>query len=258
MIGDTPAEGTARRASRPRTDGSRRTYNEPMLIPISDENPTRRFPLVTIVLVMANVAVFAYEASLTPEALQTFVAHNAFVPAALAADPFSPAVWRTVLTAMFLHGGWVHVGGNMLYLWIFGNNIEDRLGAVRFAGFYLLCGVLATLAQFIAAPGTTIPNLGASGAVAGVLGSYLLLYPRAVVVTIIPLVFFFSVERLSALLVIGFWFVLQLANGIASLGSALAETGGVAWFAHLGGFAAGLVLTLPVWRADRSSRRRWA
>jgi membrane associated rhomboid family serine protease len=154
---------------------------------------------------------------------------------------------------MFLHAGWLHVIGNMLYLWIFGNNVEDRFGPARFTLFYLVCGMAASAAQMLAAPATTLPNLGASGAVAGVLAAYALLYPGAAVLTIIPVFVFIEVARVPAYLVIGFWFVLQLGNGLATLGASATQSGGVAWFAHIGGFAAGLLLTLP---AAIISRRR--
>jgi membrane associated rhomboid family serine protease len=179
------------------------------------------------------------------------------VPARLLADPFSPAGIATVFTSMFMHAGWVHVIGNMLYLWIFGNNIEDRFGPIGFAVFYLICGLGASGAQILASPNSTLPMLGASGAVAGVLGAYLLLYPGATVITVIPIFVFIEVARVLAFLVIGFWFILQLGSGLASLGAGEAEAGGVAWFAHIGGFVAGLVLTAPAavagWR--RRTRR---
>lgn len=227
-----------------------------MLIPIADENPTRRFPLMTILLLVANIAVFAFEASMPEDAFESFLYANAFIPAAFAKAPFALEQWRTILVSMFLHGGWVHVGSNMLYLWIFGNNVEDELGHTRFALFYLACGVVATLAQFLVGPQVDVPNIGASGAVAGVLGAYLLLYPRAAVLAVIPLFFFLSVERLSAFFVIAFWFVLQLLSGVASLSAAQAAQGGVAFFAHIGGFIAGVALIAPVW-ASRRRRERY-
>jgi membrane associated rhomboid family serine protease len=223
------------------------------VIPLRDDNPTRRIPWLTIALIATNIAVFAYEATLAPAALEAFWMRWALVPARFLADPFSLAELATIVTSMFLHAGWVHVIGNMLYLWIFGNNIEDRFGSAGFAAFYLTCGIVATAAQILAAPETTLPNLGASGAVAGVLGAYLLLYPGATVVTIIPVFFFIEIARVPAYLVIGFWFLLQLGSGLASLGAGVAETGGVAYFAHIGGFVAGLALAVP---AAIASRRR--
>jgi membrane associated rhomboid family serine protease len=181
------------------------------LIPLRDENPTRTLPWVTFAIAVANVAVFAYEWVLPPEALDAFIQTYAFVPSRFLASPLSPAQLLTVFTAMFMHAGPIHLGGNMLYLWIFGNNIEDRLGHGRFVLFYLACGIAATAAQTAAGPGSSIPTLGASGAVAGVLGAYAWLFPRANVITLIPLFFFFEIARVPALLVIGLWFVLQLA-----------------------------------------------
>jgi membrane associated rhomboid family serine protease len=143
---------------------------------------------------------------------------------------------------MFLHGGWAHLIGNMLYLWIFGDNVEDRLGHVKYVVFYLGCGWVATLVHGLSNPGSAIPSIGASGAIAGVLGAYLVLFPKARVVTLIPLGFFIRLTQLPALAVLGFWFVLQLFSGTASLGAKSAQTTGVAWWAHIGGFVAGLVV----------------
>ncbi len=227
------------------------------MIPIRDENPTRSIPWVTLALIAANIGVFAYEYSLGDAGLQAMWAEWSIVPARLLADPFSPRQAATVFTSMFMHAGWLHLIGNMLYLWIFGNNIEDRLGTMRFIAFYLVSGIAAAAAQIMIAPESTVPMLGASGAVAGVLAGYLLLYPGASIVTIIPVFFFIEVARVPAYLVIGFWFILQLGNGLASLGAA--ATGGTAWFAHIGGFLAGLLLALPAWYATRRrirSRRR--
>lgn len=227
------------------------------MIPIRDENPTRRLPWLTLVLIAINVAVFAYELSLEPAALEAFWSRWALVPAHLIADPLAPQALASIVSSMFMHAGWVHIIGNMLYLWIFGNNIEDRFGPLAFAGFYLATGVAAAVAQVLSAPASTLPMVGASGAVAGVLGAYLLLYPGATIITVIPVFVFIQVARLPAYLVIGFWFVLQLGSGLASLGAGMAETGGVAWFAHLGGFAAGLALAIPgaLSRSQRTYRR---
>lgn len=225
------------------------------MIPIRDENPTRRTPWVTVLFIAVNIAVFVYQTTLTPAALEEFWMRWAFVPARFLADPLSPEQLATVFTAMFMHAGWVHIGGNMLYLWIFGNNIEDRFGHVGFTAFYLVSGIAATLAQMLVAPASAIPNLGASGAVAGVLGAYILLFPGAAVMTIIPIFIFIEVARVPAYLVIGFWFVLQLGNGLASLGPQLATSGGVAWFAHIGGFVTGLALAVPAAIASRGRRR---
>jgi membrane associated rhomboid family serine protease len=227
------------------------------MFPLRDENPTSRVTWMTWLLIAANLGMFGYMVWLAvtsgPSALNAFVAANAFVPARFLAAPFSLREWATVLTAMFMHGGWLHIGGNMLYLWIFGNNVEDRLGPLLFLGFYLACGTVATFAQAFAAPGTDLPNLGASGAIAGVLGAYLLLFPRARVVTAILIVFVIELTALPAWVLIGIWFVMQLGSGLGSLGAA--TSGGVAYFAHLGGFATGLALIAPEWWRGRKATR---
>ena len=163
------------------------------------------------------------------------------VPARLLGDP-GPGVWATLFTSLFLHAGWAHLLGNLLMLWIFGNNVEDRLGHLRFIGFYLACGVAADFAQVWSDPASPIPSLGASGAIAGVLAAYLLWYPRAAVTVLVPILILPWLVRLPALVVIGLWFVLQLTSALQALDPGLAGAGGVAWFAHIGGFVAGLVL----------------
>ena len=224
------------------------------MFPLRDENPTQRVTWMNWLLIAANVAVFAYELYLQtavgPAALDSFFNTWSFDPARFAAAPASPAVLLTVFTAMFLHAGWLHIGGNMLYLWIFGNNIEDRIGPWRYLAFYLTCGVVATAAQTVASGFVDLPTLGASGAIAGVLGAYLLLYPRARVLTAIVIIFFIELALIPAWVVIVVWFAIQLANGIATVGPA-AQAGGVAYFAHVGGFVTGIVLILPAWLADR-------
>lgn len=215
---------------------------------------------MTWLLIGLNVAVFAYETWLVfavgEATYEAFVIANSFVPARFFASPFSPRESVTVLTAMFMHAGWLHIGGNMLYLWIFGNNIEDRLGPWRFLGFYLLCGTAATALQAVVAPGIAVPTLGASGAIAGVLAAYLLLYPRARVITAVLIFFIIELAALPAWLIIAVWFVIQLASGLGSLGQTTA-TGGVAYFAHIGGFAAGILLALPAWANDRRKPTRF-
>lgn len=231
------------------------------MIPIRADNPTKRFPWVALALIATNAAVFFYELSLSAEELSRTVTRWGFVPAStLEAD--GPGVIAilllTAVTSMFLHAGWIHLGGNMLYLWIFGSNIEDRLGPLRFILFYLGTGVVALAAQTLADRASEVPLIGASGAVAGVLGAYVVLYPRAKIVTIVPVLFVLEMAAIPAGFVIGFWFLLQVASGLGSLASASAG-GGVAWFAHIGGFAAGAVAILPLaamdrWRASRSRR----
>ncbi len=213
------------------------------MIPYKDDNPTERRPYVTVALIVINVLVFFYELSLGPR-LEGFLNEFGAIPAGifsgtdLAGPPALP-VPVTLLTSLFLHGGWMHLIGNMLYLWIFGNNIEDILGRFRFILFYLAGGVVATLAQGITSPASTIPTIGASGAISGVLGAYLIIFPRARVYTLLPIGFFLQVVVLPAYFVLGFWFVLQFFSGVFSLGS---QHGGVAFFAHVGGFIFGMLL----------------
>lgn len=225
------------------------------MIPIKDDNPIRRTPWVTIAIIALNIAVFIYESSLGDAALVRFINEWSFVPARFLASPLSVRELATLFTSMFMHAGWLHIGGNMLYLWIFGNNIEDRLGRPGFIAFYLIAGIVASGAQLAATGATAIPQLGASGAIAGVLGAYAILYPGAAIVTIIPIFFFIEIARVPAFLVIGFWFLLQLGSGIASLAPQVSQGGGVAWFAHIGGFATGLVTALGYAAWERLSRR---
>ncbi len=214
-----------------------------MVIPLRDIQKRETFPYVTVGLIAVNFLFFFYELSLGHR-LQGFLLQSAFIPA----EYFEPGHFladnRSILLSMFLHGGWTHILGNMLYLWIFGDNVEDRLGHVRYAVFYLACGWIATLAHAYSGPGSVVPSIGASGAIAGVLGAYLMIFPRARVLTLVPLGYFIRLTELPALLVLGFWFVLQLFSGMASLGAASAQSGGVAWWAHIGGFAAGVVVGL--------------
>jgi membrane associated rhomboid family serine protease len=203
------------------------------MLPIGDDNTSRRtFPLVTYVLIALNVLFFFVELS----GGDTFIEKWAFVPSRFLANPLGDSL--TLFTSMFMHAGWLHLGGNMLYLWIFGDNVEDRFGHVKFAVFYLLCGLAATFAQLAFGPGSNLPNLGASGAVAGVLGAYILLFPQGRVRVLQGQ----QVIQVPALIVIGLWIVLQLFSGIGSIAST-AQTGGVAYMAHIGGFVAGLGLT---------------
>jgi membrane associated rhomboid family serine protease len=219
------------------------------VIPLRDANPTRRTPYVTLAIVIASVIAFAWELGLLlsggQTALDDLLATWGVVPSELT------AAWRhgeylsresaTLVTSQFLHGGWLHLGGNMLYLWIFGNNVEDRFGRVRFLLFYLLGGILAGLSQVVIDPGSSVPTIGASGAIAATLGAYLVLFPRARVTTLVFLGFFYQLIDIPAIVVLGFWFVLQLVDGLTSLGP-VQSGGGVAFFAHIGGFVAGAVV----------------
>lgn len=223
------------------------------MIPYKDDNPTTTFPLFTISLIVLNIMVYfsqvlshadmgtlSYAFGAIPHSLLTFESHQ----------PVHPAL--TVFSSMFMHGGLFHLGGNMLYLWIFGNNIEDRLGHMRFLIFYLFCGVFAAYAHAVTHPDSTVPMIGASGAVSGVLGAYMLLFPHARVHTLLILGIFITTVKIPALIVIGFWAIVQFLNGMISSG--LPNSGGVAWFAHLGGFLVGL-LTIKIWLPRR--RRQW-
>lgn len=208
------------------------------MIPLRDANPTRHTPIVTVALIVANVAVFLFQESLPERSYTGFIFSYAVTPALITAD--FGAYAHTLVTSMFLHGGWLHLLSNMLYLWIFGNNIEDRLGSVRFPLFYLVCGLAASAAQIAINPSSEIPMIGASGAISGVLGAYILLFPNARVLTLVFLFFLVRFVELPAGWLLGFWFLMQLLSGIGTLG--LVRTGGVAFFAHIGGFVAGFLL----------------
>jgi len=213
------------------------------MLPIGDDDSARRtVPLVTYVLVALNVLFFFVELS----GGDSFIVKWAFVPSRFLADPSGDSA--TLFTSMFMHGGWLHLGGNMLYLWIFGDNVEDRFGHIKFIIFYLVCGLAATLAQLAFSPGSHVPNLGASGAIAGVLGAYILLFPQGRVRVLQGQ----QIVQMPALMVIGIWIVLQFFSGIGSIANT-AETGGVAYMAHIGGFLAGIVLTLLL-RGGRGSQ----
>ncbi len=220
------------------------------MVPLRDNNPTRIVPFVTYVLVAINIAVFAYELSLG-EQLEAFFRVWAVVPRELTASfagqptglPF-PA-WVTLITSQFLHGGFLHVAGNMLFLWIFGNNVEDKLGHVKYLIFYLACGVLAGLAQWFFSAYSVVPSLGASGAIAGVMGAYILRFPQAEILTLVPLGFFMWTFRVPAFFFLGFWFAQQALYSFASLSvptNVGMQSGGIAYWAHAGGFVFGAVL----------------
>ena len=212
------------------------------MIPIKDDNPTSTFPIMTILLIVINVLIFMYQSSLGTRLGQQFVIELGVIPHEIThfqnlpdSNQIPPLL--TIFTSMFLHGGLMHLIGNMLYLWIFGNNIEDACGHFKFVFFYLICGLTSSIVHIISLPNSQTPTIGASGAIAGILGAYLLLYPKARILTIIPIFYFFRIIYLPAMLVLGLWFVIQLVNGFV-----LGGGGGVAWFAHIGGFVAGLVL----------------
>ena len=221
------------------------------MIPLRDANPTHKTPVVTITLIVLNVLIYGYEwlISSEPSQMLAFFDQWAIIPVQLM-NNFAPEA-ITLFSAMFLHGSWLHLGGNMLYLWIFGDNLEDRMGKGRYIVFYLLCGLAASAAQIAIDPNSPIPNVGASGAIAGVLGGYLILYPKARILTLV----FRVMTQVPAYIVLGFWFVLQLFQGIGSLGVVTdAQQGGVAFFAHIGGFVAGMLLVKPFLVGRRSQR----
>ena len=203
------------------------------MLPIGDDDSARRtVPLVTYGLIALNILFFIVELT----GGDAFIEKWAFVPSRFLANPAGD--FPTIFTSMFMHAGWLHLGGNMLYLWIFGDNVEDRFGHVKYLIFYLLCGIAATLAQLAFSMGSNVPNLGASGAIAGVLGSYILMFPQQRVRVLVGQ----NITAVSALIVIGIWIVLQFFSSVASITNT-ADTGGVAYMAHIGGFVAGLVLT---------------
>ncbi len=207
------------------------------MLPLYDENPRRTFPVFTISLILLNVGVFFLQLQ-APQGLSAAIDLYAMVPADLMSHPVQR--YSTVFSSMFMHGGLGHLAGNMLYLWIFGDNIEDRLGRFGFILFYLLCGVLAAFSHIVANPASTVPAVGASGAISGILGAYLVLFPGARVRTLIFLGFYISIVRIPAVILLGFWILLQVLNS-----ASIDEAGGVAWMAHVGGFVAGVLLIKP-------------
>ena len=230
------------------------------MIPISDDpGPRRLTPLVTFTLLAINVAAFVYQLMLG-NGVEALWRSAGVVPLEYARGTDVPPAaplgvhYTTLLTSMFLHGGFLHIGSNMLYLWVFGDNVEDRLGHLRFLAFYLLCGFGATAAHLYFNWGSPIPSIGASGAIAGVLGGYLLLFPSASIRTLLFLGPFITVTRVPALVLIGFWFVTQLFSGVASIGDGAEQSSGIAFWAHVGGFVVGLPLVLLLRQSTRSPR----
>ena len=215
------------------------------MIPLKDDNPRSRFPIVNTLIIVVNVVVFVHQAFLPEVAEVKFVYQFGAIPANIVHGD----ALLTILTSLFLHGGIMHIAGNMLYLFVFGDNIENLMGPFRYLGFYLLCGVVATLSHVFVAQGSEVPLVGASGAISGVLGAYAVTYPRARVLVAVPIVFYITTFRLPAVFVLGLWFLTQLISGFTSLG--VAVSGGVAWFAHIGGFVVGVLL---VWLFKRRRR----
>lgn len=221
------------------------------MIPLKDDNPRRSIPVVTILLVVANVAAFLYQVSLGPRAGQELVIELGMIPARVPAVltgqvPLSLKAiqwaFSPLLSSMFLHGGWLHLIGNMWFLWIFGDNVEDYFGHFRYLLFYLICGVGAGLTHTVANLSSTMPSVGASGAISGVMGAYIVFYPRARILTLVPLLVLFFTVRLPAMVILGYWFAIQFLSGLGSLG--MRASGGVAFWAHIGGFVLGALIAL--------------
>ncbi len=215
------------------------------MIPLHDDNPTKTRPIVTVTLIITCVLVFVYQLSLPNSEERIFLYQFGAIPSiifgnnALSSEHAVIPAPLSLLSSMFLHGSWLHLIGNMLYLWVFANNIEDAMGHRRFLAFYLLCGLIAASSHALISPESSLPMVGASGAISGILGAYLLLYPRASILVLIPFFVFVKVIRIPTVLVLSLWFIIQLLSGSIDL---LNHNAGVAWFAHIGGFVAGIIL----------------
>jgi membrane associated rhomboid family serine protease len=218
------------------------------MFPLKDTQPSYSRPVVTIALIAINLLVFLFEASLGSYTRNALIEYYGLVP--------DHVRLSAVLTSMFLHGGWMHVLGNMWFLWIFGDNIEDLLGHAKFLVFYLLCGMVAALGQVIANPYSTIPMVGASGAIAGVMGAYLVKFPRARIVTLVFVLFFITTIEIPAPLMLAYWFFIQLFSGFGSIARTHVSESGTAFFAHIAGFVAGVVLVKVMGTSDVYNRRR--
>jgi membrane associated rhomboid family serine protease len=218
------------------------------MFPLKDTQPSYSRPVVTIALIALNLLVFVFEFTLGPRTLNAFIEYYGLVP-----DHFQVS---RIFTSMFLHGGWMHVLGNMWFLWIFGDNIEDLLGHGKYLAFYLLCGIVAALGQVIANPYSTAPMVGASGAIAGVMGAYLIKFPRARIVTLVFVLFFITTIEIPAPIMLAYWFVIQLFSGFGSIARTHLSEGGTAFFAHVAGFVAGIVLVKVMGASGRYNRQR--
>jgi membrane associated rhomboid family serine protease len=227
------------------------------MIPLRDTVPSSRFPLVTLSLIGVNVLVFLTEINMDAVALERFFQSWGIVPLRFTHARFqSGGNYFTLLSSMFLHGGWMHIIGNMWSLWIFGDNVEDRMGRGGFLLFYLLSGLAAGIVHVVTNSASTVPTVGASGAIAGVMGAYLLLFPHASVVTMVPIFFFLQVVEIPAVFFLGFWFLSQLFSGTLSLAAAGPQAEGVAWWAHIGGFVVGFLWAVPLRRRTAITGRR--
>jgi membrane associated rhomboid family serine protease len=225
------------------------------MIPLKDNIPARNFPGINISLIIVNVLAFLYQLQ-QGEQLEGFILEWGFVPARFPLDQWHLlSAWLPVFTSMFLHGNLLHIISNMWILWIFGDNVEDAMGHGGYLVFYLMCGVASVFAQYWAAPDSPYPMVGASGAIAGVLGAYFLTYPRARILTLVPIFIIFYMVELPAYVFLGIWVLIQLVQGAAVLVSNDAHMGGIAWWAHIGGFGSGILL-LPFFRYRRKKKRR--
>ena len=218
------------------------------MIPLRDTIRSNSTPVVTALIILVNVLVFIYMLTLDPYTQNHFIAQYALTPSRLHLS--------AIVTSMFLHGGWMHLIGNMWFLWVYGDNVEDVLGHGKYLAFYLLCGVAAALTQYAVDPNSRVPTLGASGAIAGVMGAYLIKFPHSRILTLIPIFFFFTTIEIPAVLILLYWFALQFFSGIGSVGYSQVSQGGVAWFAHIGGFISGTILIMTMGTRERYSRRR--
>jgi membrane associated rhomboid family serine protease len=220
------------------------------MFPIHDDQPRYSKPVITILLIVLNVAVFLHEMQLDDFSRNYFIGHFGLIPERLSHN------YLSLITSQFLHGGWLHIIGNMLFLWAFGRSLEDTMGGLKFLAFYLLCGIAAGLTQVFFNLGSHVPTVGASGAIAGVMGAYLLKFPRARILTVVFIVVFITRIDIPAIFLIPYWFLIQLFNGVGSIGYSNVAEGGTAWFAHIGGFLSGLLLVSVMGTQSRYMRRR--
>ena len=215
------------------------------MIPLRDTQPSYTFPFVTVAIIVLNVAAFLYEFSMDPYELNFFIAHYGVIPTRFQ--------WTDVLTSIFLHGGWMHLIGNMWFLWIYGDNVEDILGHSQYLLFYLLCGLAATMVHIAFNADSRVPTIGASGAIAGVMGAYVVKFPHSRITTLVPITIFLTTVDIPAYFILLYWFVIQFFSGVGSVGHSHLSQGGVAWFAHVGGFLAGVALILVM-----RTEKRWS
>ena len=222
------------------------------MIPLRDTQPSYTFPFVTVAIIVLNVLAFLYEFLMDPYELNFFIAHYGVIPTRFQ--------WMDVLTSIFLHGGWMHLIGNMWFLWIYGDNVEDILGHAQYLIFYLLCGLAATMVHVLFNGDSRVPTIGASGAIAGVMGAYVVKFPHSKITTLVPVFVFITTMEIPAYIILLYWFVIQFFSGVGSVGHSHLSQGGVAWFAHIGGFLAGVALILVMRTQERFSHRpdmRW-